>query len=270
MPSYLKFLLLLSLVGGCASSGATNLSTPESSISVESNLELLAAARERGPVCKRAGRDLIYVGETDVELFECLLNNQEIDRLHITSHGGGVEFAIASAQEIFRRRIDVTIFGFCSSACANYVIPAAASVTLRYPTLILLHGAPPGDDATLRESISHEFEKFNLPDDARKQELIEKQVRKLTVTSRLHDAFVRQFDIGPLWYGMPRSPAEVANGRKHETGVKVSFLRKCFPGKKIEADRDIDAAGADRLTKGIAHLVLIAGIDYPEPATCGR
>lgn len=263
-----NLLSLLLLAGGCANNAQVTPMGRQNLISVESNLELLRATSNGVSTCRRIDHDLIYVGETDVEFFECLLQNQEIDRLHITSHGGDVTFAIAGAQEIHRRKINVTIYGFCSSSCANYVIPAAASVTVRYPTLIMLHGAPPGDEAALRQSISREFEKFSLPDEE-KPALIEAQVHKLTAVRRLHDAFTRQFDIGPLWYALPKAPAEVVNKRTHETGVRFSFLRKCFPGKKIGTDRDIDAAGADRLTKGVTNVVLIAGLDYPEPATCG-
>lgn len=268
MRNRLKFLLLPPLVSGCAYDGATALSMPANGVSVESNLELLSATRNGVSICRLAGRDLVYVGETDVQFFECLLRNQEIDRLHITSHGGDVTFAIAGAQEIHRRNIEVAVYGFCSSSCANYVIPAAVSVKLRYPTLIMLHGAPPGDEAVLRESISREFEKFSLPG-AEKQALIEAQVHKLTATVHLHDAFTRQFDIGPLWYARPKAPAEVVNKRLHETGVRASFLRKCFPGKVISADRDIDEDGVKRLASHILpNVVLIAGLDYPEPGNC--
>lgn len=266
MINFLKKMIPLLLLVSCANVGNP---PPDilGRISVDGNLELLAKSRDGTSVCELYGEDLLYIGDTEVELFECLMRDRHVRRLHITSHGGSVEFAIASAQEVLFRKIDVFIYGFCSSSCANYIIPAANKVTLRYPTMILLHGAPPGDDRALRESIARAFEKFDLPE-SEKKPLMDKQVEKLMTTRRLHDDFIRQVNVGAMWYDPPKAPPEVADRRVRELAVMGSFLVKCFPDKVIESDQTLDEEAVNRLSIGLQNTVLVVGIDFSEPAAC--
>ena len=77
----------------------------------------------------------------------------------INSSGGLVPQAAEIATEIHGRHLKVQVNGYCLSACANYILPAAAHVELR-PGLAGFHGditgcidASGGFDAYVRKSL---------------------------------------------------------------------------------------------------------------------
>lgn len=62
------------------------------------------------------------------------------DALRVNSYGGSERAAIRIAELIARHRISVIVDGVCGSACANYLLPAAPSVTV--DGIVLMHGSP--------------------------------------------------------------------------------------------------------------------------------
>lgn len=68
------------------------------------------------------------------------LERQPSARLLVRSGGGAVNAAIEAATVMARQRIRLTIRGQCLSSCANYWLPAAASVDVEEGSAIGFHG----------------------------------------------------------------------------------------------------------------------------------
>lgn len=68
------------------------------------------------------------------------ISDAAADALRVNSYGGSERAAIRIAELIARHRISVIVDGVCGSACANYLLPAAPSVTV--DGIVLMHGSP--------------------------------------------------------------------------------------------------------------------------------
>ncbi|MDH0868004.1 hypothetical protein [Mitsuaria sp. GD03876] len=69
-----------------------------------------------------------------------VLERQPSARLLVRSGGGAVNAAIEAATVMARQRTRLTIRGQCLSSCANYWLPAAASVDVEEGSVIGFHG----------------------------------------------------------------------------------------------------------------------------------
>lgn len=74
---------------------------------------------------------------------QVMAHKGRISRLVIHSEGGNAESAMAIGRRLFRDRSTLEISEKCISACANYLVPAAASVELRQGAYIAMHGSAP-------------------------------------------------------------------------------------------------------------------------------
>ncbi len=61
--------------------------------------------------------------------------------LRITSQGGDEAAALAIAEAIFSQGVQVHVSGYCLSACANAILPAAKSISIDAGAVIALHGS---------------------------------------------------------------------------------------------------------------------------------
>jgi hypothetical protein len=63
-----------------------------------------------------------------------------VGTLVIRSEGGDVRAAIAMAEEVRRRGMQIRIRGYCNSSCANYLLPVAVAVVAEQGARVVLHG----------------------------------------------------------------------------------------------------------------------------------
>lgn len=99
---------------------------------------------QRGSICSAQDGTLKVSGATDARMLACLEAAGDFDRLEITSEGGSVRNAIAIGRSIAARRIELVVAGYCESACANYLLPAAGQVRVKPGARIVLHGSVDG------------------------------------------------------------------------------------------------------------------------------
>ncbi len=106
---------------GCASERGSHAPSPD-----------LAAALSPGKWIKVDGETLEFIGLIGPDSTKPLhdLFTAGIKRVAVNSGGGDVNAAIAIANEIAARRLELNVKGFCLSSCANYWAVAAARTTL--------------------------------------------------------------------------------------------------------------------------------------------
>lgn len=61
-------------------------------------------------------------------------------RVRVSSGGGSADSALLAARILSDRQINLTVDSYCVSACAEFLIPAAASVSLGRSAVIAFHG----------------------------------------------------------------------------------------------------------------------------------
>lgn len=94
-------------------------------------------------MCFQEEDALVFVGSTDSSLVECLQSApSQTSKLRITSNGGDAALAIQAAGMVTARDYALIVRGFCFSACANYLVPAARSIEVEPYSIVGLHGAP--------------------------------------------------------------------------------------------------------------------------------
>lgn len=77
----------------------------------------------------------------------------KITKLQITSPGGMIEPGIELGYFIKENNLDLIITQLCFSACANYLLPAARSITIKKDTLLGWHGGARQSNAIWKQSI---------------------------------------------------------------------------------------------------------------------
>lgn len=91
-----------------------------------------------------SGATLCIEGEIGPETAQQIMAHRgRISRLVVSSGGGNAESAMVIGRRLFRDRSALEISEKCISACANYLVPAAASVELRQGAYIAMHGSAP-------------------------------------------------------------------------------------------------------------------------------
>ena len=84
-----------------------------------------------------------YTGPINTEqnqrLFKAV-HGEGVERLVITSSGGGVEAGIALGTWVFKHRLNVVVPEYCLSSCANYVFPAGRHKSIGAGALVAWHG----------------------------------------------------------------------------------------------------------------------------------
>lgn len=86
-------------------------------------------------------------GDSVLEALRVVRNSgAEIEKLRITSPGGDVPSGIELGYFVKENNLDVEVDMLCFSACANYVIPAAKTVSIKNGSLIGWHGGPRQSD----------------------------------------------------------------------------------------------------------------------------
>lgn len=89
-----------------------------------------------------AGDAIVFTGQINQRSaaeFLRLLQDPAIKRLVITSRGGMVTAALAMADAIHARQLDVEVPAACHSSCANYIFPAARRKLVQ-PGAVAWHG----------------------------------------------------------------------------------------------------------------------------------
>jgi hypothetical protein len=71
--------------------------------------------------------------------------DEPIKYLIIDSAGGSARESMSIGQRLWRDRTNVIVSGQCMSSCANYIIPAAASISTEPGSIIVMHGSIPQD-----------------------------------------------------------------------------------------------------------------------------
>lgn len=82
-----------------------------------------------------------HIGDAKADALAARLAQAPAPRaLRVNSYGGSESAAIRIADLIAEHRLPVIVDGACGSACANYLLPAAAEVTV--DGIVLMHGSP--------------------------------------------------------------------------------------------------------------------------------
>ncbi|MFH0264852.1 hypothetical protein [Vibrio rumoiensis] len=82
-------------------------------------------------------------------------SSMKITKLQITSPGGMIEPGIELGYFIKENNLDLILTQLCFSACANYLLPAAHSITIQKDTLLGWHGGARQSNALWKQSISN-------------------------------------------------------------------------------------------------------------------
>jgi hypothetical protein len=85
---------------------------------------------------------LAWNGEIGNSFLEFLESATEKTNIMITSPGGEATSATLAALVVHEKRLHLTVVGSCMSACADYLLPAAAGITLERLPAIGFHGNP--------------------------------------------------------------------------------------------------------------------------------
>ncbi|MGD8121140.1 hypothetical protein [Vibrio sp. TRT 2004] len=91
--------------------------------------------------------DGIITGESVLEAVRVIReSNRQIEKLKITSAGGDMAVGIEFGYFVKEMNLDVEVSELCFSSCANYVLPAAKSITINANSLIGWHGGTKQSD----------------------------------------------------------------------------------------------------------------------------
>lgn len=104
---------------------------------------LAACSHQQTNRIEVANKSLLFTGPItpdSADKFLGTLVSQPVERILISSGGGGVEPAIRMAGEIHRRGMDVEVIGPCFSSCANYIFPAGKHKTISGTGIVAWHG----------------------------------------------------------------------------------------------------------------------------------
>lgn len=85
--------------------------------------------------------DGVIVRRNVKQVLGALKRYPDIAQVKVNSFGGEAEAAMEIAGALAQRRLRLVVSGFCMSSCANYLLPAASSVSLD-DAVIGLHGSP--------------------------------------------------------------------------------------------------------------------------------
>lgn len=97
---------------------------------------------DEAPFCDYPALDkVVFRGSTDA-LGSCLdgVHERAVAELTITSSGGSAETALHLAMRYGGRLGHIIVEGRCRDACANYILPIAAKVTVRPKSFVVLSG----------------------------------------------------------------------------------------------------------------------------------
>lgn len=101
----------------------------------------------RGAITKNSAADLLT-----------LLESSHLNTLVVTSGGGDVMPAIDIAHYLHKHKINLVIDTLCFSSCANYLLPAANTVTVGPGAILGWHGGAESDynrwDSKLKEFVT--------------------------------------------------------------------------------------------------------------------
>lgn len=233
-------------------------------------LETLQATPTGSPVCERSGAQLRYVGPSGASLAACIEAHPGVGRLVVTSMGGSVRAALASARRVDAAELDVEVVGVCFSSCANYIVPAARTVAVAPFSAIVLHGGPAGDAETLRASLREALSRAGAPEPALERH-VEIEVAKALELRAEHDQFAARHSVSQEWYDLTAfANRRAANGRGAVIAASADWLALCAPELEIAdfwfpRDRATARALEQSLSLGAIWFV---GLDTPPVGDC--
>lgn len=225
-------------------------------------------------LCETQRDGVRYIGGAGDPLLACIGSHSDAKRLVITSVGGPVSSALRAAQAIHQAQLDLTVLGLCYSSCANYLVPAAGSVSVAPYSAIILHGGPSDDIDELRVQLSEALRAAGAPE-AAMERLIEEQLAQALALRREHDEFVSRHVVGRRWYEpatLVKIETDHADSPSSLAGVAVSeqIFRHCVPNTLIRRYWFPTNASMARDLEDIFGLgaIAFAGLDGPEPVHC--
>lgn len=211
--------LLTCLLAGCA---ATNVivDAPSKGDPLDSDaFELSTAAvaklqkhlEEESSTCESrmvGGKIVVrYIGSTDEPLLKCALQYASLETAKwiITSGGGVSDFAIPVAYLFAARNWEIVVIGHCTSSCANYLVPAAKSVSVEKYSVLLLHGSPHTYEEVINpdaaNTVCQEVAKWHPNETPQQIEVRCRDARDaLRSTIAIHDDFAHAMQIGNAWF----------------------------------------------------------------------
>lgn len=261
--------LCAAIVPACTSIG------PDASLlRAQSAFERLGLVGELGPLCEQRGDLLRYAGPSGAPLAECLERHDGVASLQITSRGGPVRGTLQSAAIVETMQLDIEVVGVCFSSCANYVVPAARSVSVAPFSAIVLHGGPDRDPLALRRQLRAALEQAGAPASAQ-DDLVEREVARALELRALHDRFSIRNGLSQGWFDLPVSTERIADaGARVQlaavTAASPAFLTACRPNVEIArfwypADRKAARSLEAMLALGPVRFL---GLDRPEHPDC--
>lgn len=193
--------------------GAQPVSASNPNAMFERAEEAVRQARQRVPTCvatsEGAALKIRYRGEMDRRLLECVARYIEAPRvtLEVTAvKAGDVGFSIAAAQLLHERGWSLHVVGLCAADCANYLVPAAQTVSVAAYSAIVLGTAPTqrGLPAAIERTRTRLLSQLKGPS-RELERTIERSVEKLRLQVEMQQAL----NIHDGWYTGSESQALV-------------------------------------------------------------
>ena len=194
--------------------------------------------------CRLEGRTIVFFGDSGAELSLCLIQQRTKNPriLKITSPGGQASASMMSAYTIRSMGLSLVVDRYCNSSCANYLLPAAKSITVPVGSYVMVHGAvgPPEEmRAKIIETMMRETRLTRTEAEAQ----IGPSMRESTIAYEMQQNFKLDFGIRDNFFAQP-TLSELPNGSVivlRENGERTNILlsaaavRACLPRLKVNS-----------------------------------
>ncbi len=194
--------------------------------------------------CRMEGRTIVFFGDSGAELSLCLLKRRTSNPriLKITSPGGQASASMMSAYTIRAMGLSIVVDRYCNSSCANYLLPAAKSITVPEGSYVMVHGSvgPPEEmRAKIIETMMRESRLTRTEAEAQ----IGPSMRESTIAYEMQQNFKRDFNIRDNFYAQPtfrEFPVGSVivlreNGERTNMLVSATAVRACLPRVKVNS-----------------------------------
>ena len=205
-----------------------------------------STATETSPTknCRMEGRTIVFFGDSGAELSLCLLQRRASNPkiIKITSPGGQASASMMSAYTIRAMGLSIVVDRYCNSSCANYLLPAAKSITVPEGSYVMVHGSvgPPEEmRAKIIETMMRESRLTRTEAEAQ----IGPSMRESTIAYEMQQNFKRDFSIRDNFYAQPtfrELPVGSVivlreNGERTSILLSATAVRACLPRVKVNS-----------------------------------
>lgn len=128
----------------------------------------ILAQGQHAPSALGCSETSTFVGKID-EAFVKFVRNQTVNSNICISIAGGLESSAFEAVELVETRsLSATVFGECTSACVDFLLPSLKKIVLQGEPSFMIHGNP-----AYREKLRGRFNALQIGSDANDKRLLE-------------------------------------------------------------------------------------------------